>query len=299
MDPTRLGLGTWQTFNSESDQNVLADLLGFAISKGIRFIDTADSYQDGLAEEVLGRLLSEYPRDSFLLCTKCFFPTRTSRRGGLGFQHVRDSIEGSLERLKVDRVDFYLAHRHDPDEPVERVAQTFGALVEEGKIEHWGICRWPAEEVIKLLDYCAKNGLRPPSHQQYHYNLFTREAEENCFPLFHSHGLPTVSYSPLAQGVLTGKYRGGAIDSERSSRPQSRASMWDLQPEKISKAQRWRRELESKKLTLAGAAIEFCLRRVEISRVLLGARSADQLEETVANIAAVSRANEGWRFDEL
>ena len=299
MDPTRFGIGTWQTFNSKSDENVLSDLLRSATSKGIRFFDTADSYEDGYAEEVLGRLLSEYPRDSFQLCTKCFFPTRTSRRGGLGDRHVRDSLEGSLERLRVDSVDFYLAHRHDPDETVERVAHTFSALVEEGKTAHWGICRWPIAEAIKLINYCVMNGLKPPILQQYHYNLFTREAEERSFPLFYSHGLPTTSYSPLAQGVLTGKYGDETIDSERSSTVRSRASMWDLSPDKILKAQRWYNELESKGLTLTGAAIDFCLRRIEIDRVLLGVRSADQLEETLSNIAAALNMSEKWDVDEL
>ena len=299
MDPKRFGIGTWQTFNSKYNEDVLGDLLRLAISRGIIFFDTASSYEDGFAEEVLGRLLSEFPRDSFLLCTKCFFPTRTSRRGGLGAGHVRDSLEGSLERLKVDSVDYYLAHRHDPDETLERVAQTFCTLVEEGKTAHWGICRWPIEEAINLINYCVRNGLQPPILQQYHYNLFTREAEERSFPLFHSHGLPTVSYSPLAQGVLTGKYGGEIIDSERSSTVQSRASMWDLRPDKVLKAQRWHHELESKGLTLTGAAIDFCLRRIEIDRVLPGVRSADQLEETLPNIAAVLNMSKKWDVDEL
>ena len=181
----------------------------------------------------------------------------------------------------MDFFDIYFAHRYDPLVPTQEVAHIFNCLINENKIKKWGICRWPLEKAIEIINFCHKNDLHPPSSQQFHYNLFNREAETESFPLFYSHNLLTVSYSPLAQGVLTGKYFLGTGKSTRAALISARKTMWDMQDEKILNVEAWRAVLEKFDLAPSAAAISFCLNRKEISRVLLGARNKTQLIENI------------------
>lgn len=296
----RLGLGTWHTFNAGADEGVLSDLLSSVLSHGVRFIDTADSYADGAAESILGRILVGIPRDTFVLSSKCYFPTSDNPGGGLSPRHIREAVARSLDRLRVESLDIYYAHRFDPHQAIERVADTFNELIDQGVTAHWGICRWPLDQAANVIEYCRRSRLIPPTAQQYHYNLFSREAEANSFPLFHSHGLQTTTYSPLAQGVLTGKFGGGKNgDSDRASNSASRAEMWDLQTAKIAKVERWRLALAATGRSPTAAALGFCLRRPEIGTILVGARSKEQFEANLRSAAESFAPDVIEMFDDL
>jgi aryl-alcohol dehydrogenase-like predicted oxidoreductase len=260
-----------------------------AIDRGIQSFDTADSYDDGGAERLLSYLLRGVPRNTYRLSSKCFFSTTLAPLGGLSQAHVKPALEASLKRLNTDYLDVYFAHRDDPSQSVEQIAQTFNHHLTEGLIRHWGICRWAPERVEKLFAFCTASGMQPPIAHQFHYNLFNREAENLAVPFFDRLALPTWVYSPLAQGVLSGKYMAGIPSAARASMSQAKATMWDLQPTKIARVAAWESWLMKRELTPVKAAISFCVRRSEVSHLLIGASRAEQLEEIL------SGANLEWQ----
>lgn len=256
-------------------------MLGAAIESGVNWIDTADSYEDGYAEKLLGEILVDFKRNQFVICSKCFFPTSTAKQGGLSDAHINEAFDGSQARLKVAYLDVYFAHRYDPDVAVESVAESFNRLISESKIRSWGICKWPIEKAVELLNYCANQKLAPPIAQQFQYNLFNREAEFLSFPLFESNQLPTISYSPLAQGVLTGKYFKNGHNNTRADDPHTRKTMWDMDTSKIQKVEQWKQDIQALGVTPTTAALAFCLNQKAISRVLIGAKNKQQLTENL------------------
>lgn len=286
---TTFVLGTWQNLHAQADHLTMASVWAKAIDSGVRHFDTADSYADGVAEALLADLLHGLPRASYHLSSKCFFATTSAPLGGLAAAHVRPALDASLKRLKTDYLDIYFAHRDDATQSVELIAETFNQCIAERTIRQWGICRWAPERVEALFAFCQASGLQAPVAQQFHYHLFNREAEHNAFPFHARFGLPTWVYSPLAQGVLTGKYREGIPANARAGMGQAKASMWDLQPEKITQVAAWAEWLQQKGWTPAQAAIAFCLQRPEVSHVLIGASQTQQLQEIL------SAANVDWQ----
>jgi aryl-alcohol dehydrogenase-like predicted oxidoreductase len=282
--PHVFGVGTWQNFRADTDTRILEKLIETAVDAGIRYFDTADSYDNGTAEIILGKILSNIPRNKFSVGTKCFHPTSEHPIGGLRRSRVRDALERSLDRLGLHRLDVYFAHRYDPDVRIEAVAETFHELIIENKISSWGLCRWPLGAAMNLLNYSSQQGLTSPIVQQFHYNLFNRTAEEESFPLFYNNGLHTMVYSPLAQGVLTGKYGNGVEAGSRADRIEGRQTLWDLDQSKIARVENWRRIWASRGYSPVQMALAFCLRRREVSSVLLGARTSEQLEECVRSL---------------
>jgi aryl-alcohol dehydrogenase-like predicted oxidoreductase len=284
-----LVLGSWQNLHASADQSALASVWAKAIDQGIRHFDTADSYEDGIAEILLADLLQGLPRASYQLSSKCFFATSAAPLGGLSVAHVKPALEGTLKRLQTDYLDVYFAHRDDQSLSVEQIAETFNECIAEGSIRHWGICRWAPERVAALMDFCQQTGLQPPVAQQFHYHLFNRDAEQESFPLYSRFGLPTWVYSPLAQGVLTGKYHDGIPNLARAGMEHAKASMWEFHPEKIARVRAWAEWLQHRGLTPVQAAMAFCLSRPEVSHVLIGATQVQQLEEIL------SAANVDWQ----
>lgn len=278
MNNTRLGIGTWQNFCLENFSD-LVELIDYGYDQKIRYFDTADNYFDGESEKILGLLLKKFPRDSYMVSTKCFHPNARSQIGGLSALHVNHSVNHSLKNINTDYIDVLFAHRFDENESIESTAITFNKLIEEEKILNWGICKWPIDKATLLMDFCKRNRLKLPVGQQFQYNLLNRDAEKLSFPLFHSHNLPTIAYSTLAQGILSGKYSDNIPIDSRASKPVLKKTMWDFSPNNIEKIQSWERKIVEKNLIPSRVALEFCLRRPEISLVLLGPRNKKQLEE--------------------
>jgi len=280
MNNARIGIGTWQNFCLENFSD-LVELIDFAYDQDIRYFDTADNYFDGESEKILGLLLQKYPRDSYRISTKCFHPNRHNQIGGLSALHVNQSINQSLRNINTDYIDVLFAHRFDENESIERIAITFNELIQQEKILNWGICKWPISKAILLMDFCKINKLKPPVGQQFQYNLFNKVAEKLSFPLFHSHNLPTIAYSTLAQGILSGKYSNKIPINTRASNSTFKKTMWDFSPTKIEKVRIWQAKISKKNLVPSHVALEFCLRRPEISLILLGSRNKKQLSEII------------------
>ena len=202
-----VGLGSWLTFGSAVDASTARACVLRAWERGVNFIDTANVYARGAAEEALGPILKELDRDSLVLATKVYFTMgdRPNERG-LSRKHVRDQIHHSLRRLQVDYVDFYQCHRYDDETPLEETCEVMNDLVRSGKILYWGVSEWNADQIVAAVTLCRARGWAVPVSNQPQYSALWRRVEERVLPVCEQYGLGNVVWSPLAMGILTGKY---------------------------------------------------------------------------------------------
>ncbi|MEW6059351.1 MAG: aldo/keto reductase family protein [Actinomycetota bacterium] len=282
LDVSVISLGSWLTFGGSVDEQTSIACIHRAFELGVNFFDTADIYGDGHAEEVVGRALSTLPRDQVIVGTKVFFPTRTGR--GLGRTHVLAECGESLRRLGVEVIDLYQCHRYDPSTVLEETCRVMHDLVQEGKIRHWGVSEWTADQIAEAMALCERNGLTPPMTDQPHYSMLLRDAEEEVLPACARFGLGVVVFSPLAQGVLTGKYRGGE-KAPRDSRAAGGSGASFIRPllgrDTLSKVDRLRPIASDLGITLGQLALAWILRRPEITSAIVGATKVAHVEENV------------------
>jgi voltage-dependent potassium channel beta subunit len=277
-----VGLGTWVTFGKQVGAKAAEVLVGRALDLGIQFFDTADMYADGAAEEILGRALAGHRRSHIVLATKVYGemgPGPNDR--GLSRKHIIAACEASLRRLRTEFIDLYQCHRHDPESPLEEVIAAMDHLVHQGKVLYWGVSQWTAVQIAECVHLARAAGLTPPRSNQPIYNLFNRSLEVEVLRTCENLGLGVVCYSPLAQGILTGKYSRGkrppgtrAADKEASVFMQKR-----MTAENLERADRLRELGRSLGLTAAQLALAWCLRLQAVTSVIVGARTVAQLKE--------------------
>jgi voltage-dependent potassium channel beta subunit len=277
-----VGLGTWITFGKQVDLKTADAVVGEALDLGIQFIDTADIYAGGQAEELLGKVLSRHRRSSIVLATKVYGPMGQGPNDkGLSRKHIIEACEASLKRLKTEVIDLYQCHRHDPEVPLEEVIAAMDTLVRQGKVFYWGVSQWTAVQIAECVHIARACGLAPPSSNQPIYNLLNRSLELEVLRTCENLGLGIVCFSPLAQGILTGKYSGGkrpagsrAADAEAGAFMQKR-----MTDENFARADRLAAVAKKLGLTAAQLALAWCLRLPPVSSVLIGARTVEQLRE--------------------
>ncbi len=286
---SEISLGAWITFGNQIDQQAAIDLIHTAYDQGINFFDNADMYAGGQAESVMGEAIKGLPREALVISSKVFWPTMPGPNGrGLSRKHVMESIHASLRRLGTDYVDLYFCHRYDPDTPLEEVARVMDDLVHQGKVLYWGTSEWEAQQIAQVVGVCRQFGLVPPSMEQPQYNMFHRRRfEEDIAPTCRELGMGLTTFSPLYQGILTGKYNQGIPEG-------SRASMEDLAwlrdritPERLAKVRSLTAIAQELELTTGQLALAWILRRKEISSVITGATRLEQLDENLAAAKAV------------
>ncbi len=287
---SEVALGSWLTLGGRSgsgdadriETSESTRLIHRAFDLGIFTFDTADVYQEGEAERALGRAVAELPRDHVVIATKCFFAlSERPNDRGLSRKHIFASVERSLERLGTDYIDLHQCHRADPDTPLEETVRAYEDLIRQGKLLHWGVSLWPGETIEAACEIADRLGaFRPISHQP-EYSILERGIEFDDLARGARLGLGHLVFSPLAQGVLTGKYSGGRIPAgSRADDP--KRSRWmghALQADTLERVDRLRPLADELGLSMAQLAIAWCLRRTEVSSVILGASSPDQLEE--------------------
>ncbi len=206
---SEIGLGGWLTFGNALDANSARPIFAKAFDCGINFFDTANIYATGKCEEVFGEVLKEQRRDGYVLATKLFWPMNKGPNDrGLSRKHIMEQCHASLKRMKVDYIDLYQAHRFDENTPLEETIRAMDDLIHQGKVLYWGFSEWPVDQVEKCLQICGDRLYKPKSSQPC-YNMLARKPEQGLFQLCHSAGIGQVCYSPLAQGVLSGKYKPG------------------------------------------------------------------------------------------
>lgn len=278
-----IAYGNWLNHGGLVGRETAARCVRAALEAGITTFDTADEYAGGQAEEILGSTLAGVPRESLQICTKVFFPTWSGADGrGLSRSHILASCDASLRRLRVDHLDLYQAHRFDPEVPLEETLGAFADLVTSGKVRHVGVSEWTAGQLAHAAESAAALAL-PLVSNQAQYSLLWRVPEAEMVPLAERIDIGHLAYSPLAQGVLTGKYRPGAVPSgSRAARSAPTASIFRHFSDGLLRAvEQVRRMVEEAGLELPEFALAWVLRRPTVSSVIIGASSPEQVRRNV------------------
>lgn len=202
-----IGLGSWLTFGNSVEREAARDCVRAAFDAGVTFFDTASTYSKGQAEEALGPILEELPREQIVIGTKLFWPTgETPNERGLSRKHVRDEVYKSLRRLRVEYLDLYQCHRYDEQTPIEETCEMMNDLVRAGTVLYWGVSEWTADQIASAVNLCRARGWSSPIGNQPQYSALWRRVEARVLPTCERYGVGNVVWSPLAMGILTGKY---------------------------------------------------------------------------------------------
>ena len=293
-----LSYGAWVTFGHQLGRGEARELIAQCLDAGINFFDNAEVYAQGEAERIMGDVLVDLrvPRDAFCVSSKVFFgavaePKPTQR--GLSRKHIRDACDQALARLRVDYLDLYFCHRPDPDVPVAEIVSTMDLLIRQGKVLYWGTSEWPAALIGEAIAYADAHGLFAPRMEQPQYNLLHRaNLERELAPLCREHGLGTTIWSPLASGLLTGKYADGVPADSRLNTPgydwlrELVLARRDELSRGLAQFAALARDLGVPQSTLA---IAWCLRNPLVSTVMLGATKRAQLDENFRAIEVAER----------
>lgn len=298
-----LAFGAWVTFGKQVKNATATKLLHTAYDAGVNFFDNAETYADGAAERVMGAILkkSRWPRDTFLVSSKVFFGAE--REGpnqiGLSRKHVVEACDAALQRLQVDYLDLYYCHRPDPDTPIEETARAMHDLITQGKVLYWGTSEWSAANLAEAFAICARLNLHRPIVEQPQYNLFHRSrVEKEYSPFYLSPGLGTTVWSPLASGLLTGKYNAGVPTGSRLDTPsmawlKDRLTSEPSFPAKITAVKKLAPIAIELDTSLPCLALAWCLKNPRVSSVILGASRPEQLRENFGALAVLDRLTPG------
>jgi voltage-dependent potassium channel beta subunit len=299
-----LSFGAWVTFGRQVDRAQARELLALAWDRGVNFFDNAETYNQGEAERLMGDVLADlrFPRDSYCVSSKVFFgavenPRPTQR--GLSRKHVIEACHQALERLRVDHLDLYFCHRPDPDTPIEETVAAMDTLVRQGKVLYWGTSEWPAEAIAEAHRIARENHCYAPVAEQPQYNLLHRERVEREYaPLYERFGMGTTIWSPLASGLLAGRYNDGVPDDSRLAQPGYewlREAVLGSGRERVERVSHLAPIAQELGASQAQLALAWCLANPNVSTVLLGASRREQLEQNLAALELLPRIDEALR----
>lgn len=295
------GLGGWTTFGgSVKDEADVRTILHAAFDAGVNFFDIADVYARGEAERVMGKALAELPRHRLVVSTKLFWPMSDDVNDrGLSRKHVMESVEKSLKRIGTDYIDVYFCHRFDPETPIEETVRAMDDLVHQGKILHWGTSEWTGSQIHEACRLADERNLYRPQVEQPQFSLLSRKKfESDVRPQADDHGIGFVVWSPLASGLLTGKYDDGVPKGTRLDQIDwLRAQM--LVPDKIDRVKRMRAVADSLGCSRTQLALAWTAAQEDVSSVILGATSVAQLAENLGALAVKIDAVTSARLDEI
>lgn len=278
---SEISVGSWMTpLNGKVQIEAARESIKTAFNEGINFFDCADAYSGGDAERFLGDLLSEYKRSDFVVSSKVFFPTGSGVNDrGLSRKHIFENIDKSLKNLKVDYLDMYFCHRYDPDTPVEETMEALSDLVKQGKVLYYGVSEWMPAQIMDALRVIEKYNMRPLNVIQPQYNMVDRFIEDEAMAICEKNGIGIVAFSPLAQGLLTGKYKKGEPLPEGS-----RAThQWDKQinklltEENLDKVEKMSKIAADLGITMSQLALAWALRKQCMTSLITGASKAEQV----------------------
>ena len=301
-----LSFGAWMTFGRQVGRGQARELIAQAWDSGINFFDNAEAYANGEAERVMGDVIADLrlPRDGYCVSSKVFFgaaedPRPTQR--GLSRKHVVDACHAALQRLRVEHLDLYYCHRPDPDTPLVETVAAMDLLVRQGKVLYWGTSEWPESLIREAARIARSNHLAAPVVEQPQYNLLHRERVELEYaPLYSELGLGTTIWSPLASGLLTGKYTDGIHREGRLALPDAgwlqRLVVGNSEERRLQRAQRFVQVAAQLGEKPAPLAIAWCLRNPHVGSVILGASGTEQLQENLAALELAGKYDEPvWR----
>lgn len=293
-----LSFGAWVTFGRQVGRSDARELLALAWDRGINFFDNAETYNHGDAERLMGDVLADlrFPRDSYCVSSKVYFgasekPRPTQR--GLSRKHVIEACHQALERLRVGHLDLYFCHRPDPETPIEETVAAMDTLIRQGKVLYWGTSEWPATAIHEAHHVAQAMHMFAPVAEQPQYNLLHRErVEQEYAPLYQSYGMGTTIWSPLASGLLSGKYNQGVPQGSRLTQPGYewlRDMVLGEGGERVEKVKLLPAIAAELGATPAQLAIAWCLSNPHVSTVLLGASRKEQLEQNLGALDLLPR----------
>ncbi len=279
---SEISLGAWLTFGGSVDVDATRECVKTAVDHGVNFLDLADIYSGGDAERVVGQVIKDLGlrRQDLVISSKAFWPMSDNVNDrGLSRKHLFESVERALQRLDTDYLDLYFCHRYDPETPVEEVVRAMDDLVHQGKILYWGTSVWNAAQLESAVGTARLYNAYLPQVEQPRYNMLDRHVEPSVLPTAAKHGIGVVVFSPLAQGLLTGKYNEGVPEDSRAAR-----SNWlksELTDENVAKVRDLTALAEDLGLTMAQLALAWILRRPEISSAITGATKVKHVVDNV------------------
>lgn len=280
---SEISLGSWLTYGGYVEEQNAVSSIDLAYESGINFFDTANVYIRGEAEKVVGKALKKYPRSSYVLATKVFGQMGDGPNDqGLSRKHIMEQCDASLQRLGMDYIDIYYCHRYHHETPLHETLRALDDLVRQGKVLYVGVSEWTAEQITEAVHLADQKLLDRIVVNQPNYSMLQRYIEKEIIPVSEKHGIGQVVFSPLAQGVLTGKYKKGESVPEGSRAAQVNTNMSHILTEQnLDKVEQLRLVAYEENLTLAQLAIAWILRHPNVASALVGASRPEQLQETI------------------
>ncbi|HAL17505.1 MAG TPA: aldo/keto reductase [Anaerolineaceae bacterium] len=283
-----LSLGAWVTYGGQVGQEIAEKCMLAAYNAGVNFFDNAEAYADGNAEIVMGNVIKKlaWRREDLVVSTKIFWGGKGPNDRGLSHKHIIEGVNNALRRLQMDYVDLVFCHRPDPETPIEETVRAMDVIIKQGKAFYWGTSEWSAGEILKADGIARQYGLTPPSMEQPQYNMFHRNIFEIEYdPIFKQLGYGTTIWSPLASGVLSGKYANGIPAGSRAALP---GFDWlqehQITAERIEKVKHLSVIAADLGCTMSQLALAWCLKNPNVSTVITGASRPEQVEENMKAI---------------
>jgi len=290
-----LSFGSWVTFGNQMGEDLATECMAAAYEAGVNFFDNAEVYALGKSESVMGNLLKKlaWRRGSYLVSTKFFWGLHDgpNEKNTLNRKRLLDAIDGSLRRLQLEYVDLVFCHRPDPTTPIEETVWAMHDIVARGKAVYWGTSQWSAAEIMQAWQIADKHHLHKPVMEQPQYNMFDRQKVEHEYNrLYQDIGLGTTTWSPLASGLLTGKYNDGVPADSRANLKDFEWLKPDLtDPERIGKVRKLTPIAADLGISMAQLALAWCLKNPHVSTVITGASRVEQVRENMAALDAVEK----------
>ncbi len=294
-----LSFGAWVTFGSQMDQDLAQQCMYAAFDAGVNFFDNAEVYADGVAEEIMGQILSKsgWSRSEFVVSTKIFWGGEGHNQRGLSRKHILEGADAALTRLRLDYVDLIFCHRYDLHTPIEETVRAMDHLIRMGKALYWGTSEWPADRILEAWHIARREHLTPPLMEQPQYNMLHRErVEKEYASLYDQIGLGTTIWSPLSSGLLTGKYNDGIPEGSRTTVPG-----YEWLRDRVAGEQAQSDLVKIRKLvpiaseigcSMAQLALAWCIKNPNVSSVITGASRPDQVVENMKALDVVDQLDE-------
>lgn len=290
---SELSIGAWVTYGEQVGEEIARECMTAAYEAGMNFFDNAEGYARGQAEVVVGNVIKKlgWKRESYVISTKIFWGGEGPNDTGLSHKHVVEGVNNALRRLQLDYVDLVFCHRPDRNTPIEETVRAMDIVIKQGKAFYWGTSEWSAAEITRADGLARQYGLTPPSMEQPQYNMFVRERFEKEYALLYKElGYGTTIFSPLASGLLTGKYNAGIPADSRAALP---GYEWIkehlITPERIEKVKQLQPLAADLGCSLAQLALAWCLKNPNVSTVITGASKAAQVRENVKALEVVPK----------
>jgi voltage-dependent potassium channel beta subunit len=283
-----LSFGSWVSFHFQMGIDPALRCMEIAYDAGVNFFDNAEVYADGESEKIMGQVLKKagWRRDSYCVSSKAYWGGDLPTQRGLSRKHLHDACHAALSRMQVDYLDLFFCHRPDLDTPIEETVRAMHDLVQQGKVLYWGTSEWSADQVMQAYGVARQYNMTPPTMEQPQYNMLHRDKFEGEFRrLYEEIGLGTTIWSPLASGVLTGKYAGGIPEGSRITLPDygwlKERILSDEGQAQIAKAEQLKVVADDLGTNRALLAIAWCLKNPNVSTVILGASKPEQVTENL------------------